>query len=347
METKHLSYFKVDNFKRFKSLEVKDIGQFNLIVGDNNIGKSSLLDALLFDENNYNKFQYCLWNSLEWKNIKIKDSKINNLVFFLNNKNFPIKYSFSYAYNNRENQLSVRTRLKSELNRDELEKLAGLLIIYRDSQHLLEFTLNSKSELIFVSDDGVGIGDDYIPLITFNMIYRDDLVDFFSEISIETNNLKRLEIDLKSFIPNLESIEVNNALTPQQPVIAIRETGKDLISLSQYGDGTIKIFRYLLELEKCQNNRLLIDEVDTGIHYSRIKEFFIKVLRGAKDKNVQIFATTHSKECIEYYTKALKELGYENEGRIIRIADTKSGIKAYTMRFPEFESSLSVDSEIR
>ena len=50
METKHLSYFKVENFKRFDSLEVNDIGQFNLIVGDNNVGKTSLLEALLFDD---------------------------------------------------------------------------------------------------------------------------------------------------------------------------------------------------------------------------------------------------------------------------------------------------------
>ena len=50
MENQHLTYFKVENFKKFDSLEVKDIGQFNLIVGDNNVGKTCLLEALLVDE---------------------------------------------------------------------------------------------------------------------------------------------------------------------------------------------------------------------------------------------------------------------------------------------------------
>ena len=50
MENSHLTYFKVENFKKFDSLEVNDIGQFNLIVGDNNVGKTCLLEALLFDE---------------------------------------------------------------------------------------------------------------------------------------------------------------------------------------------------------------------------------------------------------------------------------------------------------
>ena len=50
MGDNHLTYFKVENFKKFESLEVNDIGQFNLIVGDNNVGKTCLLEALLFDE---------------------------------------------------------------------------------------------------------------------------------------------------------------------------------------------------------------------------------------------------------------------------------------------------------
>jgi AAA15 family ATPase/GTPase len=95
------------------------------------------------------------------------------------------------------------------------------------------------------------------------------------------------------------------------------------------------------------NNRLMIDEIDAGIHYSRMKEFLKRVIQSAKNKNVQLFATTHSRECIEYYAQALKELGFENEGRIIKLADTKSGIKAYTSNYAQFENSLDAESEIR
>ncbi len=91
----------------------------------------------------------------------------------------------------------------------------------------------------------------------------------------------------------------------------------------------------------------MIDEIDTGIHYSRMKDFLKKVLQSAKNKNVQIFATTHSKECLEYYKQALQELGCEKDGRVIRIADTKSGIKAYTLNYEQLENSLFAESEIR
>ena len=61
----------------------------------------------------------------------------------------------------------------------------------------------------------------------------------------------------------------------------------------------------------------------------------------------QIFATTHSKECIESFKAALEEAGLQDEGRIIRLAETKSGIKAYTNTFEQFENSLLAESELR
>ena len=67
----------------------------------------------------------------------------------------------------------------------------------------------------------------------------------------------------------------------------------------------------------------------------------------ARKEKKQVFATTHSKECIEAYSLALKELELEDSGRIIRLAETKKGIKSYTMHFDEFENAMKSESEIR
>jgi AAA15 family ATPase/GTPase len=48
---KHIVDLTIGNFKRFSDFEVKNLGQFNLIVGDNNTGKTSFLEALLLGEN--------------------------------------------------------------------------------------------------------------------------------------------------------------------------------------------------------------------------------------------------------------------------------------------------------
>ena len=71
------------------------------------------------------------------------------------------------------------------------------------------------------------------------------------------------------------------------------------------------------------------------------------VIQTAKNKNVQIFATTHSKECIKYFGEALSELGCQNEGKVIKMADVKGGTKAYTMGFEEFSDAMFYENEIR
>ena len=91
-QNKHLSWFKVENFKCFEAFEMENIGQFNLIFGDNNTGKTTVLEALLFDDENFNQFLDNLYSTLSLRGIFQSDSenfklssnfiKIFNIYYF-------------------------------------------------------------------------------------------------------------------------------------------------------------------------------------------------------------------------------------------------------------------------
>jgi AAA15 family ATPase/GTPase len=350
METKHLSYFKVENFKRFDSLEVNDIGQFNLIVGDNNAGKTSLLEALLFDDENYDQLIHNLRGALKNK-MGIDDSDlkdVNFLDFYLGNQQQPISFSLNRTNGTITECITLQKRTKDTLNEDEIKQLTVQIALAPSTDHLIEFSNGQKKALYFVTKNGINNVREFYPLAPININYSNNVANTLSEVIKSTRKLKEIVEQLRFFIPKILNIEVSNAIVPNEILVAIREEGNDLIKpINQYGDGVNKLFHYTLEFNLSENGHYMIDEIDSGIHYSRMKEFLIKIIQTAKNKNVQLFATTHSKECLEYYTQALQELGYEKEGRIIRIANTKSGIKAYTMRFEEFENALEADSEIR
>ena len=55
-----------------------------------------------------------------------------------------------------------------------------------------------------------------------------------------------------------------------------------------------------------ENKTLFIDEIENGIHYSLFDNMWEIILKISKDRSVQFFATTHSKECIESYNKISK-----------------------------------------
>jgi len=315
VENKHIKYFKVENYKRFESLEVQNIGQFNLIVGDNNVGKTCLLEALLFDEENYYQYLHYLFCILTFnRRVNIKEEKdyetLNYLDFFSREKNKSIKLQFEFQEFNRK-KLELKVVNKSELTTEDINQLGASNYVHQSSSYLIEFNDNDKKKLLYTTFyKEPNLYENYYPFAQFGLSYQDDLIDFFSRITLKTSNYNFLIEELKQYIPELKSIEVNNAIIKNIPILIVREnTREDVKPISFYVDGLNKFFRYLLEIILCEGKRLMIDEIDTGIHYSRMKQNFKSLISLAIKNNVQLFATTHSKECLEYYKEALQENG--------------------------------------
>lgn len=75
---------------------------------------------------------------------------------------------------------------------------------------------------------------------------------------------------------------------------------------------------------------MLIDEIETGIHHSRQKDFWVNIIKICQELDVQLFATTHSQECINAYCSALEELKLEEKGKVILLQEEKEKIVSYT-----------------
>jgi AAA15 family ATPase/GTPase len=337
VEDNHLTSFEVSGFKRFSDLKVSNIGQFNLIVGDNNTGKTSLLEALLVHKESSYFHNYLA-------DILYHVKKFTNLS----------SHYFSYYF----------AEGKSIFQRQMIFKLERKALGFETIQYTQEGPINFSQHYLLNANpnpndkgaqcrfDNTNENRNYeysSPFIPYGPLYSHELTKIYGkEIQVYVDRKNDLINALSHIIPNIMNIEVS-ASHSYSPVLLIAEHNKNILSpLGTYGDGVLKLYRILLSLFASSDyNRLMIDEIDTGIHYSRLKSFFISLLKVAKEQKKQVFATTHSKECIESYRDALIELGYKDEGRIIRLADTKSGIKAYTLEFEEFQSALNADSEIR
>ena len=64
------------------------------------------------------------------------------------------------------------------------------------------------------------------------------------------------------------------------------------------GDGMWRIMAMAISLAQCKDGFLLIDEIDTGLHYSVMTDMWKLIYRSALDLSVQVFASTHSNDCI-------------------------------------------------
>ena len=90
------------------------------------------------------------------------------------------------------------------------------------------------------------------------------------------------------------------------------------VSLKSFGDGATRFFGLALALANSRNGILVIDEVENGVHHSKQRELWTMVLQTAYMNNTQVFAATHSWDCMRGFAQATTEL-QDVEGVLVRI----------------------------
>lgn len=109
------------------------------------------------------------------------------------------------------------------------------------------------------------------------------------------------------------------------------------------GDGVNRILGMILSLVSARNGLLLIDEVENGVHYSVQGKLWELIFREAHRLNVQVFATTHSWDCIEAFQQAAQEDEHE-EAALVRLNANEDRVSATI--FSEQELSVVTRQQI-
>jgi AAA15 family ATPase/GTPase len=107
----------------------------------------------------------------------------------------------------------------------------------------------------------------------------------------------------------------------------------------------IKIMRILLGIFSTSGERIMVDEIDAGIHFSKLKDYWKVIFKMCHNQRVQLFATTHSLECQQAFIEALQDEDmqqFQADARNILLAEDKNGVvRSYTYTFEEFEFSIA------
>ena len=353
MGDNHLTYFKVENFKKFESLEVNDIGQFNLIVGDNNVGKTCLLEALLFDEDREKLISY-FHMGLKKRGLNFKPSKtpyeLNGKIVF--DYEFPQGNYFTGLQWNTNNEIRYNIDTKTKKNTKlsilpisiggdkQLDESSELKVLF--TNHIIR--INDKTFNIYNYDENIL---DF-PLIGFNDTpLEEETIKIYE--TLKTKREKEILLNALKVVNNkISGIDFRGNFNNLKSVFLISfENNDEFVPLNFLGDGFKRIFYIVLKAISLKGKRILIDEIEIGIHYSKMKYFWINIMKVCKELDVQLFATTHSAECIENYVEASKEIDEQNI-RLIKLQEKKDkSIKAICYPYNEFEDVAASNTENR
>jgi hypothetical protein len=353
--------FRVKNYRCFKDLAVEPLERVNLIAGKNNVGKSALLEAL---------WLCCKYNEPAISDFLTRyrgldESKLGNYLVSLfrefdENQTIDIfvAETDSQTHSVTLNMIPGKASAREETGTDRADPShaqrvpgspdysASFKITYQrnkpgvtpetDTMVMHEGRITQSSgrntSLKRVSFLGGRGSED-----------SEKLIEKFSEV-VFLKESERVFEALRVLEPRLERL----ALVARNAQLLIHgDIGlRTLIPLPLLGEGMSRLLSILLGAASARKGLLLVDEIENGLHYSVMTKVWKAIGAAARTFDVQVFATTHSDECIRAAYNAFSD-DDAFDFRFHRLDNIEGNISSVTYDRETLEFALENGWEVR
>ncbi len=347
MSTLNLNSLEIRNFRAFRDLKIEHLGRVNLLVGKNNVGKTNLLEAIQLYASRASTPTF-IWEIMRARR-EVKQPFVN-----VRDMLTALKYLF-YGRNDIKPGLqpiqigpinSPREMLSIAVDWSVTETRDGTLHT-RPLEPGEDYTADNLAPRFTIQTAGTAhsypidpslpqgilrLNSNEIPCIftSAHGLSSQRLTELWDSIAL-TRQERDVLAALCLIAPGLVDLNfVSTTLSGREriPVVRIADNDEPL-PLYSLGDGMLRILGIALALVNARNGLLLIDEIENGIHYTALPDLWRLIFQVARRLKVQVFATTHSWDCIEGFQKAAQADNH-NEGMLIRL-EYKKGEVAVTL----------------
>lgn len=176
----------------------------------------------------------------------------------------------------------------------------------------------------------------------------DAMVPNFADTVRSPENEARLERLLGRIDPRIRSARLD--LIDKEQVISLDVGLSERVPLSQLGQGIYRVVSMLSDLMGSKPDLFLIDEIENGIHYTTLPVVWNGLAEIAEALDIQIFATTHSKECVEAAFEVFSGRApspIDMELSVIQMMFVKGAVTGRVLDGEHLEGAVKVDIEIR
>ena len=330
-----LKTLKIKGYRGISSLKIDDFSDINIFVGYNNCGKSTILESVFYLINpgnarlpiNTNSFRDMrlvgddVWSTY-FNQYKEKLSiEINGTLKNGQYRGIVIKPR-TIPNVNRFSDETIDTHISSDLLygsiSDSIKGLRSTISIkHKDNQIDFDTELfldEEKKQPVWKGNqsEDTNLGGLYL---NSRNTAADDANRFDSIQTRNTSAKKNIVNFLKIVEPSLKDIALGN-----NNIIRADIGGNSMIPVKLLGDGFGRALSIALAIECFPGGIVIIDEIENGISYNILEEFWKYIFKHSKRNNVQIFTATHSLETIRAaYNVLIKTHQQKDRLRVFRV----------------------------
>ncbi len=354
---------------------MEGLGRINLLVGGNNSGKTSILEAILLLNlrGDPNAIWQVLWRRGERFVSPENDPRAGghaelDVCHLFNGHELRPGTKLTLSAKNQSPPRSVVMEIKEPTKQEFAEIVIprmGGIMRPQFVLHVHGHPQPVQSSIPIANSGGIPMeviqsrfpnrrtSEEAAPTayITTESWSVSDLIPLWEKISL--TNSEQLVLNalhfLNSDIERMASQSVGQQFFPQATRGGFKLKLKNVenpVPIGSMGDGMWRMLAMAIAITQCKGGTLLVDEIDTGLHYTVMSEMWRLIYGAAKDLNVQVFATTHSYDCVHSLAKICDD-GQDNDNRIAlhRVETGKNKSVLYTER--QIKLASERDIEIR
>jgi AAA domain, putative AbiEii toxin, Type IV TA system len=380
---KHIDDFTIHRFRGMREAKLEKLGQINLLVGGNNSGKTSVLEALsLFcDPLNPRKWSSVAFaretspstlspsERLLW--LFPQEGPFPSEGLFPSEELFPgggnsgteLLLSASGSYPLRS--VSARQERFAEVIKQRYRPILGDEVIGDDRE------MESEGIKIDLSVSLRDVDKELVKTLEFadyRPLHRESKQEFlplpvrsihgcshrsggtssqlWSDVVVADTNLNATKLDTINLLRFFDSdIEDIDIISPgERSSISVKHKKLGRAPLSTFGDGLRRVFTLASAIPGVKDGLLLVDELEIAVHSRMLEKTFSWLVKACYQFNVQLFATTHSLEAIDAMIEACKDEAIDIVSYRLQKGDAQTTTKRFDKKYlTRLREELGVD----
>ncbi len=337
--------FRIQGFRCFKDLELRDLGRVNLIVGANSVGKSTVLEALDVWSAPYHCW-YVAWATLARRQelgTAGRGGLTRNLTtarrLFWNSDPHHVPRACTLTATSAGTRLPHQVLELSISHEERVGLAAAIWSVDKQRYETQKFSEEFWDRSVLDLAETAGSR-------AYLILTRRDTANLSAlwERTELTPRKDRLIEALRLVVPEIMDVAVTT--TGDTSTVKVRLKGATApVPLLSLGEGLHHLFYIALAAVNAGGGLLLIDEVESGLHFTVQEQLWRFLFEVAAQEDLQIFATTHSMDCIRAFQAAAA--AHPAEGALIRLHREGADIFAETFNESDLEVVTRGDIEVR
>ena len=316
---------RLENYRSFRAYELRDLARVNLLVGPNNCGNTSILEAvhLLVSQGDPRVLIQAASRRGELHATRYDDG------------DRAVRYHPKHQFHGHRVDAGTRLRISSDdglgcvqLDIEEEDRTGDLFEMESDTRRFLALRIRrsaNKEITLPLAEDGslhwttqstrrsaLRLSRESPPsqFVTAAPLDADAMAKVWDRVLIDGREsdvieaMRILQADLTTI--HFLTGEPTRGTRGSAGIVLGFRSGAPRVPIGSYGDGMRRLLALSLSLVQTAGGFLLIDEIDTGLHWTAMEEMWRLVVETALKSSIQVFATSHSFDCIAGLASVLR-----------------------------------------